>query len=184
MSFDLMQPQTWAADVAPPELCAGARLGDAVHPLIGDLQFQGKWTSARAHLLSDRLRRFAQLYAMDGSTVRARLLDAAYFARTGEMPDALRLARAATVAYRDAPPPFDPNTQLLEAVHAGDLEMAKAATGADVNAADFNGTTPLMFAAHYQDSDLVSWLLACGADRDATDVFGETFRDYASPGLD
>lgn len=65
---------------------------------------------------------------------------------------------------------------LLDAVRADDKqEVARLIeAGADVNAADPLGTTPLMWAARYGDAALVARLLRAGADADAENTFGVT----------
>lgn len=46
--------------------------------------------------------------------------------------------------------------------------------GADVNAADLDGATPLMFAAQRDSVDVVQLLLDAGSDVNAVDAKGET----------
>lgn len=81
---------------------------------------------------------------------------------------AVLLATAASnVASADA---------LSDAVRAADqqavVELIEA--GADVNAADPLGTTPLMWAARYGDAFVVDSLIRAGADPTAENVFGVT----------
>jgi uncharacterized protein len=52
--------------------------------------------------------------------------------------------------------------------------------GADVNAADPDGTTPLMIAVHERDVDMIGALLKAGADVDATNRYGATALHTAS----
>jgi ankyrin repeat protein len=80
---------------------------------------------------------------------------------------ALLLAGAGGGASADA---------LLDAVRAGnDQEAVRLiGAGADVNAADSLGTTPLMWAARYGDAVLVERLIKAGADAAAENVFGVT----------
>jgi uncharacterized protein len=63
---------------------------------------------------------------------------------------------------------------LLDAVRArNDQEAARLIeAGADVNAADSLGTTPLMWAARYGDAVLVERLIEAGANAAAENVFG------------
>lgn len=51
--------------------------------------------------------------------------------------------------------------------------------GADVNARDLVGTTPLMRAVSYRNVPLVRWLLSKGAQTDAVTAGGLTVFDYA-----
>jgi ankyrin repeat protein len=75
-------------------------------------------------------------------------------------------------------------TPLMEACRRGDLEAVRAliAEGADVNSANQNGTTPLMYAktAAFGSGDLriMEALIAAGADVAARDGFGKTAQDY------
>ena len=80
---------------------------------------------------------------------------------------AVLLAGASTGASADA---------LLDAVRAGSHQDAVRliAAGADVNAADSLGTTPLMWAARYGDAVLVERLIEAGANAEAQNVFGVT----------
>lgn len=61
---------------------------------------------------------------------------------------------------------------------------ALISAGADVNAADVNGVTPLMRASRNGNADVVRELLASGACRDARDSSGRSARDYALGKLD
>ncbi len=65
---------------------------------------------------------------------------------------------------------------LLEAVREGDLAAVRArlAAGADVNAADEHGYTPLMAAAGRGDLEVVRLLLDAGADLAARNQLGTT----------
>jgi ankyrin repeat protein len=65
---------------------------------------------------------------------------------------------------------------LLDAVRANNGQEAThlIAAGADVNAADALGTTPLMWAARYGDAAMVERLLKAGAKPQAQNVFGVT----------
>jgi len=66
--------------------------------------------------------------------------------------------------------------ELLEAVAAGDPDRVRAllAAGADANARDDAGDTPLLRAAHAGNLALVRMLLAAGADANAADALGWT----------
>ncbi|MDH1657963.1 ankyrin repeat domain-containing protein [Pseudomonas mosselii] len=75
-------------------------------------------------------------------------------------------------------------TPLMEACWRGDIEEARQLIkdGADVNARNKNGTTPLMYAKTYAFSTgnitLIELLLKNGADIDARDNAGKTAADY------
>ena len=77
------------------------------------------------------------------------------------------LAGASSAASADA---------LIDAVRAGNGQEAVRliAEGADVNAADPLGTTPLMWAARYGDAAVVDRLIRAGAKVAAENVFGVT----------
>ena len=51
--------------------------------------------------------------------------------------------------------------------------------GANVNIANFNGTTALIFAATYGRKEIVASLLECGADTSIKDDKGYTAKDHA-----
>jgi ankyrin repeat protein len=63
---------------------------------------------------------------------------------------------------------------LLEAVQRGDVAAVRAelAAGADVDARDIDGATPLLYAAHRADLETVRALLAAGADPNAANRYG------------
>lgn len=65
---------------------------------------------------------------------------------------------------------------LTDAIRANDRQetMRLIAGGADVNAADSLGTTPLMWAARYGDVTVVDRLIRAGANVTAENVFGVT----------
>ena len=52
--------------------------------------------------------------------------------------------------------------------------------GADVDARDNGGMTPLMWAAKNGTADRVKFLLDAGADADAQDTYGRTSSDLAN----
>lgn len=72
----------------------------------------------------------------------------------------------------------------MEACWRGDLQEAKRliAEGADVNARNPKGTTPLMYAKTYAfstgDIEIIQLLLSNGADAQARDNSGKTAADY------
>jgi len=80
---------------------------------------------------------------------------------------AVLLAGASTGASANA---------LIDAVRAGNGQEAVRLIdgGADVNAADSLGTTPLMWASRYGDAALVERLIRAGADAAAESVLGVT----------
>lgn len=63
---------------------------------------------------------------------------------------------------------------LLESIRGGDLATALdlIEDGADVNIAESNGTTPLLWAVHHGDAELVRKLLKAGADVNAVNHYG------------
>lgn len=79
---------------------------------------------------------------------------------------ALALVLSAGVALADSP--------LADAIQAGELEAARAMIedGADVNATQPDGATPLMWAVYNVDVDLVRTLLEEGARADVQNKFG------------
>jgi ankyrin repeat protein len=68
------------------------------------------------------------------------------------------------------------DSQLASAIKAGDRQHALAmiASGADVNAAQPDGTTALHWAVYRQDTELVRTLLAHGANPKVVNTFGST----------
>jgi ankyrin repeat protein len=93
-------------------------------------------------------------------------------------PDELKLAREEAANWK----PFDPATappmgaDLFNSAEAGDLEAVKAliASGSDVNEADEDGWTPLIFAAAEGHVEIVGSLLEAGAKVDAQTSEGAT----------
>jgi len=81
---------------------------------------------------------------------------------------ALVLLAAAAAAHADSP--------LADTIKAGDRRAALEliSKGADVNAAQPDGTTPLHWASYKVDLDLVKQLLAKGAKADVKNNFGAT----------
>ena len=63
---------------------------------------------------------------------------------------------------------------LISAIRDGDGAGVRTAIerGADVMAADPDGTTPLHWAAHADDAEIVGQLLAAGADPEAANRYG------------
>lgn len=75
-------------------------------------------------------------------------------------------------------------TPLMEACWRGDVDAVTQLIldGADVNARNANGTTPLMYAKTHAFStgktDIIELLLENGADPDQKDGHGKTAADY------
>jgi ankyrin repeat protein len=61
----------------------------------------------------------------------------------------------------------------------GELVKNIAAAGADINAKNQVGRTPLMVAAYLYHQPLVELLLKCGADRNIKDSTGQTAQGHA-----
>src|SRR5690242_610431 len=78
------------------------------------------------------------------------------------------LAAAGTVAAAD-----DTLAGLIQAGHR-DAALKSIAAGADVNAAQGDGTTPLHWAVYKIDADLVGALLARGAKPDVLNNYGSS----------
>ncbi len=76
-------------------------------------------------------------------------------------------------------------TPLLHAVHKHQLGSVAALidAGADPNGTDPNGTTPLMMAAGYGQTDMVELLLRRGANAHLADQHGATALDLALAGV-
>jgi Ankyrin repeats (3 copies) len=79
------------------------------------------------------------------------------------------------------PSPPNPIQVLLEAAQAGKTEQVRglAAAGANVDAANGEGTTPLMAAAAGGHTGVIAALADAGADLDARDRLGRTALDRA-----
>lgn len=69
-----------------------------------------------------------------------------------------------------------PGTSVVAAVSAHDVAGLRALLkkGADVNASDVDGTTPLMVAVRERDIEMISALLSAGADANAANRYGAT----------
>jgi ankyrin repeat protein len=145
---------------APPDVHDAAALGEA--SLLRDL-LDGDASLAGA-------------YSADGWTP---LHLAAHFGRTDAAN--VLLAAGADVAARSRNPMAN---QPLHAAVAGDapLELVRAllARGADVNATQRGGFTPLHGAAQNGNLALVRLLLEAGADPAARSQGGKTARDFAA----
>lgn len=72
--------------------------------------------------------------------------------------------------------------RMLGAIRANDLAAARAvlAAGADVNAGDDNGTTPLMYAALYDGPEFLRTLIDAGAAVNQANAFGATALMWAA----
>lgn len=72
------------------------------------------------------------------------------------------------------------NTPLCNAIVNGDIATVKKFVeyGSDVNELS-NGLTPLMFAARYNNVEIIKYLLSKGADKKIKDERGNTALKYA-----
>ncbi|HET8697488.1 MAG TPA: ankyrin repeat domain-containing protein, partial [Gammaproteobacteria bacterium] len=86
----------------------------------------------------------------------------------------LSLAALLCVATLGAALAAGTDSPLADAIESGrrDAALALIAGGADVNAAQADGTTPLHWAAYQLDAELVRALLARGAKAAAQNEFG------------
>ena len=76
------------------------------------------------------------------------------------------------------------DTQLLDAVKAGDQQAVRAliADGADVNASEADGTTPLHWAAYSSDLAIAQLLVRAGADATIANRYGVEALSVAAVG--
>ncbi len=83
---------------------------------------------------------------------------------------------AALSTILDAPAPADPDAALLAAAGSGDADAAAVAlrAGANLEARDAQGRTPLLVAAAGDHVDVARVLVALGADPDAVDQRSDT----------
>lgn len=153
-------------------------IGQSAEDLARFMSNVNVWSKRSCVALSKKIVMFARLYIQPKSLLDAMLDEAAKRAYRGHTEQALELLQRALRLYQNKPRPASPERVLRAAAECGDLNLARSAIGAHVDAADFNGTTPLMVAALHQRHAMVRWLLAAGADPDATDVFGETYHAH------
>ena len=73
------------------------------------------------------------------------------------------------------------NAAMLNAARDDNFELMKQLKdqGADVNARDDNGMTPICWTAYYNNLEAMKWLIDQGADANAKDRFGNTPISYA-----
>jgi hypothetical protein len=192
MSFSKMVPPYWAHHLLhcqrnrdkPPPMVLHARVGQTVKWLQRTLETK-RWSREKRLLVSHQLLRFAQLFLIVGTTLHQLFVDAAYMLdHPGEcaLEESLTVSYTAVQTYLEAmfTEGFGEQSQdkLEAAARAGDVDAAKRSVMALVNHSDYNGTTALMLASLGGHTEMMSWLLAVGADPIATDVFGETFVSY------
>ncbi len=89
------------------------------------------------------------------------------------LPAALTVTLAAWAALTFTSPAFAADT-LTQAARADELDQAREliATGADVNAPEADGTTPLLWAVYNSSPEFVSLLLDAGADANTPNKLG------------
>lgn len=82
---------------------------------------------------------------------------------------------------RDRYSKYEMHCEISDAVHSGDFEKVHSliSSGSDVNWRDGFGITLLMSASFIGNSDIVSLLLAYGADKDLKDINGDNALKYA-----
>ena len=92
------------------------------------------------------------------------------------------IAAVLLVGCGQSQPPEPPDISIRKAVGAGNIEAAKQAiaAGADVNAKDKYGWTPLHSAAFNGHKEIVELLIDNGADLDAKNILGVTPLHYAA----
>ena len=92
----------------------------------------------------------------------------------------------AACAQQNTPSARNPQSEaLLRAAREGNADTVKAllsSPGADVNATDERGSTPLIEAARYGHDDVARALLAAGANTKAKDKDGKTALMFAVQG--
>lgn len=180
MKYDLLFPAYWVHDRVPPDMVLDGTVGGCIDWLVRVVEQDGQWTLQRRTYVSKVMRRFAQLFIAPKTDTFKEFMDAAYYLLYAKAKhDAVFAARVAALKYKfntfQTPAAQD---TLVAAAASGDVALAQQAIGAKINQTDFNGATPLMLAAQYGHKNMISWLLAVGADKDATDVFGESYRQY------
>jgi ankyrin repeat protein len=92
---------------------------------------------------------------------------------------------SAPLSAGQVPPPKDAATKaLIESAYYGELTRVQGivSKGADVNSADENKRTPMMWAAFKGNTSIVKFLHAKGADVNAKDADLQTALMYATKG--
>ena len=97
-------------------------------------------------------------------------------------PEAKPVEPVAEAATSEPPTAKAPDLSILDAAKNGDIEAVKQhlAAGADVNAKDDWGKTPLHSTAEMRRKEIAELLIANGADVNAKDSWGITPLHYAT----
>ena len=169
----------------PPSMVLHARVGKTVLWLQRVLLGRRQWSSDMRLDMSAMLLRFAQLFVVVDTPLYDHFVGAARMLShpcDHALEDSLTFAHTAVLTYLEfvSHATYGDHSQerLMSAARSGDVSGGKYAVMSLVNQCDLNGTTALMLAHQGHHADMVSWLLAIGADPHAMDVFGDTYMDY------